>query len=243
MAERAERDLYPPVKALLEGLGFTVRGEVNGCDLVAVRGDELVIVELKRSVNLDLLLQAVDRLQLTDRVYVAVEAPRRSRQGRRWSQVQGLCRRLGLGLIAVHFTGAGPAAAVLFDPEPWHPRPRARPRAALLQEFRQRTGDFNTGGTAREPLITAYREDALRIAAYLQSRGPSAVKAVRAATGVNRAGPMLRRNHYGWFERMARGVYRLTPAGEEALRRYAHVVSRLTGEPPPAPEPAGRPGP
>ena len=78
MTRRTERDLYPPVKALLESLGFTVRGEVNGCDVVAVRGDDLVIVELKRAVNLELLLQAVDRLRLTDAVYLAVEAPRRA---------------------------------------------------------------------------------------------------------------------------------------------------------------------
>lgn len=231
LAERAERDLYEPVKSLLEGLGFTVRGEVNGCDLAAVRGDDLVIVELKRTVNLDLLLQAVDRLRLTDLVYVAVEAPRRVR-GRRWTQIQHLCRRLGLGLMVVRFTGGGPAAAVLFDPEPWRPRPRSRQRAALLREVARRSGDYNVGGSTRSPLITAYREEALRIAAYLREQGPSAVRTIRAATGVEAAAPILQRNYYGWYERTARGVYRLTPAGEEALRTYAHVVSRLGGRPP-----------
>ncbi len=232
MTSRTERDLYPPVKALLEDLGFTVRGEVNGCDVVAVRGEDLVIVELKRAVNLALLLQAVDRLRLTDAVYLAVEAPRRARGNRRWTQVQHLCRRLGLGLITVHFAGAEPVAAVQFDPEPWRPRPKARERAALLREFQRRSGDFNVGGTTRAPVITAYRQDALRVAAHLAEHGPSAVKAIRAATGVHSAGPLLQRNYYGWFERIARGVYRLSPAGEEALRTYAHVVSKLTGDSP-----------
>lgn len=35
-----------------------------------------------------------------------------------------------------------------------------------------------------------------------------------------RSGRILQRNVYGWFERMERGVYRLTQAGEAALRRW-----------------------
>jgi hypothetical protein len=49
---RSETSLYRPVKRYLETLGFTVKGEVCGCDLVAVRGDEppiVVIGELKIS--------------------------------------------------------------------------------------------------------------------------------------------------------------------------------------------------
>jgi hypothetical protein len=30
-----ESDLYAPVKALLEGQGYVVKGEVRGCDVVA----------------------------------------------------------------------------------------------------------------------------------------------------------------------------------------------------------------
>jgi Uncharacterized conserved protein len=37
---RPETSLYGPVKRYLETLGFTVKGEVCGCDLVAIRGDE-----------------------------------------------------------------------------------------------------------------------------------------------------------------------------------------------------------
>jgi hypothetical protein len=62
--KRLETSLYGPVKHYLEMLGFTVKGEVCGCDLVALRGDEppmVVIGELKLSFNLDLVLQAVDR--------------------------------------------------------------------------------------------------------------------------------------------------------------------------------------
>ena len=52
-----EAALYLPVKAFLERQGYVVRGEVRGCDLVARRGDEeLVIVGLKLRFTLSLLL-------------------------------------------------------------------------------------------------------------------------------------------------------------------------------------------
>src|SRR5882672_387356 len=70
-----ESDLYAPVKALLEGQGYSVKGEVRGCDVVAVRGKEPpVIVELKRAFGLGLVLQGVDRLALSDAVYLAIGA-------------------------------------------------------------------------------------------------------------------------------------------------------------------------
>lgn len=56
--------LYPAVKQFLEFAGFHVKGEVNGCDVVAVRDgqpERPAVVEMKRGFNLDLLLQAVER--------------------------------------------------------------------------------------------------------------------------------------------------------------------------------------
>ena len=68
-----ESDLYPPVRLFLEGQGYEVKGEVKNCDVVAVRDDEEpVVVELKLTLNLDLLVQAIARLALTQNVYVAV---------------------------------------------------------------------------------------------------------------------------------------------------------------------------
>ena len=49
---RAETSLYGPVKRYLETLGFIVKGEVCGCDLVALRGDEppmVVVGELNET--------------------------------------------------------------------------------------------------------------------------------------------------------------------------------------------------
>ena len=59
-----ETDLYPPIKLHLEKLGLEVKGEVCGCDLVALSNGspELVVIgEMKQSFTLELVLQAVDR--------------------------------------------------------------------------------------------------------------------------------------------------------------------------------------
>jgi len=52
----SETSLYPAVKRFLEAAGFCVKGEVNGCDAVAVHEGEtlrLAIVEMKLGFNLD----------------------------------------------------------------------------------------------------------------------------------------------------------------------------------------------
>jgi len=104
---RTETSLYEPVKRYLEALGFTVKGEVCGCDLVALRGDEppiVVIGELKLSFSLDLVLQAVDRTTACDEVWLAVGP--RGRKRLCDPRVRKLCRFLGFGLLGVSFTGS-----------------------------------------------------------------------------------------------------------------------------------------
>ena len=58
MADNPETQLYGPLKRYLEGLGYEVKAEVGHADVVAVRGDEIVVVELKNAFSLALLRQA-----------------------------------------------------------------------------------------------------------------------------------------------------------------------------------------
>lgn len=74
-----ESDLYLPLKRFLESQGYEVKSEVGACDVVAVRGGELpVVVELKLSFNIDVVLQAVDRLSLTQKVYIGIPESNRT---------------------------------------------------------------------------------------------------------------------------------------------------------------------
>jgi hypothetical protein len=225
-----EAALYPPVKAFLERQGYEVKGEVRGCDLVARRGEEPpVIVELKLRFNLPLVLQGVDRLALTERVYLAVPRPERRARGGPLAperpEIRKLCRRLGLGLILVGLVRK--TVEVLEEPVPYRPR-RAKSRALrLLDEFSRRVGDANIGGAVGVPLVTAYRQDALRCARVLSLYGPMRVGVLRALAGVPRAASILQRNVYGWFDRIERGTYRLTPEGDQALSRFAEAIPAI----------------
>lgn len=230
MGARKEADLYGPVKRFLEEQGFTVKGEVNGCDLVAIRGDDVVLVELKVAFNLALVLQGIERQRTSDTVYLAVEAPRSARSIPRWAECQRLCRRLELGLLTVSFAAhREPRIEVLLEPGPYAPKRNVRGRKALLKEFAKRSGDHNTGGVNRRPIVTAYREAALLIADHLHQYGPTKVKDVRTATGLPNAGAILQRNVYGWFEREQPGTYRVTSPGETALKQYEDVLPHKEG--------------
>ncbi|MGX9354215.1 DUF2161 domain-containing phosphodiesterase [Roseobacteraceae bacterium S113] len=211
-----ETDLYAPVKAFLEGQGYEVKSEVGAADVVAVRGDEdPVIVELKTSFALALFHQAIARQAITEAVYVAVP----HQPGKRWLKAlkdnTKLCRRLGLGLITVRLSDAHLQCHL--DPAPYAPRISKPRKSRLLKEFAKRVGDPNTGGADRSShLVTAYRQDAMKIAHHLMEFGASRGKDVASATGVSRATTIMRDDHYGWFERTeTRGVYQLSPRGVE----------------------------
>jgi hypothetical protein len=220
--QRRETALYAPVKAFLERRGYEVKGEVRGCDLVARRGDEpLVVVELKLRLNLALVLQGVDRLALTERVYLAVPRPSSPRRRSRGlapdsPDVRKLCRRLGLGLLLV-----GPRSVEVIDePVPYRPRPAKLRALRLKDEFDRRLGDANIGGAAAAPIVTAYRQDALRCARVLARAGPMRIAALRLAAGVPGAASIVQRNVYGWFTRIERGTYALSDGGGAALTRF-----------------------
>jgi hypothetical protein len=196
--KRLETSLYGPVKHYLEMLGFTVKGEVCGCDVVALRaGDEppiVVIGELKLSFSLDLVLQAVDRTAACDEVWLAVGPAGHKRL--RDPRVRKLCRFLGFGLLGVSSTGV---VEVLVEPRPWKPRQNKKRRARLIDEHRKRIGDPAPGGSTRQPIMTAYRQQALACAASL-AEGPRRTSELRSV--VPTAPSILLRNWYGWFTRM-----------------------------------------
>ena len=216
-----ETDLYAPIKRFLEAQGYEVKAEIGAADVVALReGEDPVIVEMKTRFSLALFHQGVARLALADLVYLAV--PRGTGRGfaKALKENLTLCRRLGLGLLTVRLRDGLVEAHC--DPGPYAPRiskPK-RQRQRLLREFARRLGDPNTGGATRVGLITAYRQDALRCALHLSEHGPSKGRDVKAATGVENATRLMRDDHYGWFERVETGVYRLTPKGREGLATH-----------------------
>ncbi|MBV6657676.1 MAG: hypothetical protein KI785_07920 [Devosiaceae bacterium] len=218
-----ETELYAPIKAFLEGQGYEVKAEVGPADVVACRAagiageaeDDPVIVELKTGFSLALLHQAIDRQAITDAVYIAVPRGTGRAFQRALASNLKLARRLGLGVLRVRLSDG--FVEPHLDPAPYQPRQSKVRRSRLLREFARRVGDPNTGGSTRTTITTAYRQDAQRCAHHLHRHGPSRGADVARATGVARATRMMADDHYGWFERVERGVYALTPKGQAAL--------------------------
>lgn len=213
-----ESDLYPPLKQFLEAQGYEVKGEIQDCDVMAIRGEEVpVIVELKLGLNLEVILQAVDRLALSSKVYIGFAKKGRVQKKRR-KQTLKLLRMLGLGLLEIDPGLNIGSVNVLLDPGEYQPRQSRLRRERLLGEFLQRVGDPNPGGSQmRKGIMTAYRQRALAIANYLQQQGPVKAAVISASLGEPKARDILYRNVYGWFENVTRGIYQLSPRGEKEI--------------------------
>jgi hypothetical protein len=216
-----EKSLYLPVKRFLEDQGFTVKGEVGGCDLVGLKDGEppvVVVGELKLSFSLELVLQAVDRAVACDEVWLAARISARGNGRERDARFRNLCRRLGFGMLGVSDKGR---VDIIVSPTSPTPRRDLKRRSRLVEEHRRRRGDPAMGGSSREPIMTAYRQQALTCASLLAT-GPMRPRDLGAAAPD--AGKILLQNVYGWFARMERGVYALTAEGHKALARWPQTV-------------------
>ena len=218
-----ETELYAPIKAFLQRQGYEVKGEVGACDVVGTRGgDDPVIVELKTAFSLSLFHQGIARMSITDDVYIAVPRKTGKPFQRALKDNTALARRLGLGLITVRLSDK--LVEVHADPGPYAPRKSKKRKTKLLKEFARRVGDPNDGGATRHGLITAYRQDAVRCARFLAVHGASKGAKVAEWAEVPTATRLMRDNHYGWFEKVEKGVYGLSAEGEKGLRDYGDLA-------------------
>ena len=198
----------------MEGAGYAVKGEVNGCDLVGVKdGDPtvLIVCEMKLTFNLELVLQGVNRASFCDEVWLAARTSKTGRGREHDARFRNLCRRLGFGLITVSPSGV---VAVIVAPFAAATRRDARRRSRLLDEHKRRVGDPQLGGGRGKPIMTAYRQDCILCANALLT-GPQSPKQLKVL--VARAPAILRSNVYGWFARESRGIYALTDIGRDAI--------------------------
>jgi hypothetical protein len=215
-----ESDLYLPLKRFLVTQNYEVKGEVNDCDVVAIRGrDAPVVVELKRALNLDVVLQAVERLSLSSKVYIAIPKQSNALNSRRRHVVK-LLRMLGLGLLVIDTNDERSSVEVLLDPSEYRPRKSKSRQERLLGEFTRRIGDPNLGGAdRRRGIMTVYRQRAIAIATFLQEQPPAKASHVAMTLRDPKARDILHRDVYGWFDRVSRGMYALSPRG----RREIHL--------------------
>lgn len=216
-----EVEMYEPVAGWLRSRGYTVRGEVRKIDIVGLRGEELVAIELKLKLNLELLFQATRRARLTDQVYVCLPRPLSFGRRSRWTMVRSLTRRLGLGLLLVEFYARGkPLVREIHSPGPFQPRPDHRGRKFLLREFHERSQDRNPGGSHRRAIITGTREILVHLVVYMHNHKgairPRGLVEAGLAPRVTRLIPTWRGQY---LERESRGLYRLIPGVAGQIRK------------------------
>ena len=232
-----EIDLYNPVKQFLENQGYAVKGEIGECDVLAVRGaEDPVIVELKLAFNLDVLLQTVNRLSISPVVYIGIPSSCKAFKKRR-RRVIKLLKMLGIGLMLIVSNSKGGRVNVVLDPGEYQPRIHRKRQAQLLGEFERRRGDPIPGGSGRRKgMMTAYRQKAIRVAAYLKERGPTKASIITHSLEESEVLPLLYRNVYGWFDRLGEGIYQLSPRGTTELPDWvafapSQEIEKTAGKP------------
>jgi hypothetical protein len=253
-AKIKETDLYPPLAAFLQQEGYTLHAEVLGTDIAALRGQELLLVEMKLHFNIEVLLQAVGKQGAADKTYIAIPS-RKGKGPANWRAVRDMLRRLGIGLFLVHFIPpAPPQAEEVLAAEDSRSiktlRKQRKVRARLIREMEGRPANFNTGGSVKTKLVTAYFVSSLRIALLLRENAqqklglPARGKKIRAGAARAKTGQcpgltpkalrdmgapqncwsILYNNYHGWYMRLGKGLYALSAAGEEALQKHDDVI-------------------
>jgi len=215
-----ESEMYDPLKTYLESEGYVVRAEVKNADIVAVKDGVMNIIEMKTSFNMKLVYQLIERQRLTDHVYAAVLVNYKTRWGKPFKNMTTLLKRLSVGLIIVYKKRSGISVEKIFEPE-FHRYNRSHVKERRIKtEFDNRSGDHNTGGVTKEKIVTAYRESALKIARLLEEEPCMKLSEIRDKSGLEKAGSILQKNHYGWFERPKRGYYALTDKAAVEIKSF-----------------------
>ncbi|MCL2571024.1 MAG: DUF2161 family putative PD-(D/E)XK-type phosphodiesterase [Defluviitaleaceae bacterium] len=213
-----EADMYKPIRNLLADQGFTVRGEVKGCDIAAVKDDMLWVVEMKLSINLKLVFQAMERKTATDWVFVAVPRPKKARDGT-FLQLKRLLSKLEIGLMTVALDSPAKLAEIILFPSGKADKVNKKSES-LRKEVAGRISD--TTGGSQGTVNTAYRERCVRIACLLEAYGDLSAKELTNIHGCEGdAYSILRTNYYNWYEKIARGRFGLSSSGNVYLRENA----------------------
>lgn len=212
-----EKDLYLPLDQYFTNLGYKVNGEINSCDLVAEKEGHLIIVEIKLALNLELILQGAQRQTIADQVYIAYLKPKKFKQTQRFKRILSLLRRLEMGLILVNPESKQKMIEIALDAKPYdrevsRARYKRKKEQVIHELYKRQTKTL--GGVTGVKIMTAYREDAIKIATYLSESGPQSLKQLdqyfEGLLEGKRIRSILTNNYYGWFVRVKKGIYNLS---------------------------------
>lgn len=225
-----EEDLYDPLRKWLVNNGYEVQAEVQSCDVVAVKDDELTIIEIKKSFNLKLVYQCMERQKIGKYVYAAIAAPSKNKlKIKNLQKAEALLRRLGIGLILISLYSTSSLVEVRLQPSVVSTRKNPRKKKRVLKELEKRSGEYNVGGKQGK-IVSAYRESAIHIYCLLQKEIEASPAQLVKLGAPKNAGLIMRNNHYGWFHKIARAKYTFDVDMSEIRKEFGDVVDFFEAE-------------
>ncbi len=211
-----EFEMFPMLKNYFEIQGYKINAEVKGCDLTASKDDELIIVEMKTSLNITLLYQAMDRKKLTPNVYIAVPKPKRKLHTN-INKMKNILTKLQIGLLIVDVVAKD--VFCYCTPETDNTKINYKKKAKLIKEIGSRNVDENVGGVNKTKILTGYKEKGISLCCALNIEGIANTKTLREKYGFeNDATTYLNANFFGWFDKVDRATYTLSNEGKKVIK-------------------------
>jgi hypothetical protein len=223
-----EQQLFQPIKDLFESDGFKVDGEVKKIDMVCVKNDVFVAIELKKELNLKVITQASLRQKTMDIVYIGIYSPK-SLFNKNFKEKLYLLKRLGIGLIIV--SPKSLQVSVYQDPIvsdiSKYQYSNKKKRDQTINEMHNRKLKNNVGGVSKTKIMSSYREDCLLVLNAIKDFESASGKQIKEITSVSKSTNIMYKNYYGWFEKVKKGLYKINNNGKEALVQYHEIISEL----------------
>lgn len=223
-----EKELYPIVANYFKENGFLLDGEVNDVDILCIKDEVTVAVELKLELNFKVIIQASKRQKLFDLVYIGIKTPK-SLKSNIFKDKIYLLKRLGIGLIIIN--PISNTLSIHSDPVEsniniYKSRNKEKKESIIL-ELKERKYKNNIGGVNKVKTITKYRQDCLIVLDTLKTNGAMSGKNIKKITGVEKATSIMSLNYYGWFVKINRGVYDISKFGETEFLNYEKIIKEI----------------
>lgn len=222
-----EADLFPPLKTFFEDRGAQVYAEVRGNDGVVVQDGLYFGLELKKTFNLELVYQLLQRRGLFHGQYGVIPVHKGTFKNR--SKALMLLSALGFGLIGVEFLQTKTRVSIILQcskrAEPLVIKGKSRVR--MISEIANRFLEFGHGGVSSGSAFSAYRQRALFALWLVQVKGNVHPKDLDLCFPGQRVGRILQQNVYGWFFRINHGTYGATDAGLRSFSAYHEQIESM----------------
>lgn len=213
-----ETELYEPIKNYLLQNGYKVQAEVKNCDIACLYENNLIIIEIKKTFNLKLLYQALDRKSFADKVFVAINRPKNFRK-KEVKHMLKILKAMDIGLITVALDSHLKTVEIVLQPKDNIIKRKTRKKSIILNEIEKRNLNINLGGsTKKDRVLTAYKEQTIFLACVLNKIEKGSPSHIKKQFNIQNVSSILQKNYYGYFERIERGIYTLSKKGKDMLK-------------------------